>query len=37
MEVKLSNGEVKDYPFGIKAGDIAEDLGLRAMAVLVDG
>ncbi len=37
MEVKLSNGEVKAYPFGIKAGDIAEDLGLRAMAVLVDG
>ncbi len=37
MEVKLSNGEVKDYPFGIKAGHIAEDLGLRAMAVLVDG
>ena len=37
MEVKLSNFEVKDYPSGIKVGDIAEDLGLRTMAVLVDG
>ena len=37
MEVKLSNGEVKKYPSGIKAGDIVEDLGPRAMAVFIDG
>ncbi len=37
MQVKVTNGEVREYPSGVKAETVAQDLGLEAVAAQVAG